>query len=76
MAVVFRSWTATSKLRLIHLECHKIFTNDVFKNKHATKKLLLLFLELGMHKPRYNQQVFRLQTKKQGVADFLPINLQ
>ena len=38
------------------LKCHKIGTNDVFKDKQETKKVPLLSLELGMHKLRYNRQ--------------------
>ena len=40
----------------MHLKFHKIGTNKVFKNKHAMKKVPLLFLELGMDKLRCNGQ--------------------
>ena len=56
MAVVFRSYTATSKLRLMYLEVTtlQIGTNEVFKGKQAIKKVPLYLLELGMYEIRYN----------------------
>ena len=56
MAVVFRSYTVTTKLRLMYLEVKtlQIGTNAVFKGKQAIKKVPLYLLELGMYKIRYN----------------------
>ena len=38
----------------MYLKCHKVGTYEVFKEKQAMKKVPLLFLELVMHKLRYN----------------------
>ena len=56
MAVVFRSYTAATKLRLMYLEVTtlQIGTNKVFKGKQAIKKVPLYLLELGMYEIRYN----------------------
>ena len=59
IADVFRIYIALWELRLMicKLKFHKIGTNNKFKGKQATKKVLLLFLKPAMHKVRYNRQV-------------------
>ena len=54
---------------IYQLKCHKIGTNEMFKEKEARKNIPLSYLELVMDKLRYNPQVrienaFRIKNAK------------